>query len=179
VCCYDALIAPAEPHEEEEQAEAEAEAEAGSSVVYLLEWFRWHRPSPQMHGGKVDRAAGRRAQSEGEGEDESARIKEAIRQQYAERHDAANAEAGGASTSDASSGGGSGRSVVHLNQLAVHIATAHAERFDPLILALLGPKAKAKAKAEAEAAVSMAGGAVSGVALWTLPNLAAIHVSKQ
>jgi hypothetical protein len=71
--------------------------------------------------------------------------------------------------------------VVHLNQLAVHIATAHAERFDPLILALLGPKAKAKAKAEAEAeaAVSMAGGAVSGVALWTLPNLAAIHVSKQ
>jgi hypothetical protein len=174
MCCYDALIAPAEPHEEEEQAEAEA----GSSVVYLLEWFRWHRPSPQMHGGKVDRAAGRRgAQSESEGEDESARIKEAIRQQYAERHDAANAEAGGASTSDASSGGSSGRSVVHLNQLAVHIATAHAERFDPLILALLGPKAKAKAKAEAEAAVSM--GAVSGVALWTLPNLAAIHVSKQ
>jgi hypothetical protein len=174
VCCYDALIAPAEPHEEEEE---QAEAEAGSSVVYLLEWFRWHRPSPQMHGGKVDRSAGRRAQSEGEGEDESARIKEAIRQQYAERHDAANAEAGGASTSDASSGGSSGRSVVHLNQLAVHIATAHAERFDPLILALLGPKAKAKA--EAEAAVSMAGGAVSGVALWTLPNLAAIHVSKQ
>jgi hypothetical protein len=175
VCCYDALIAPAEPHEEEEQAEAEAEA--GSSVVYLLEWFRWHRPSPQMHGGKVDRAAGRRgAQSESEGEDESARIKEAIRQQYAERHDAVNAEAGGAPTSDASS---SGRSVVHLNQLAVHIATAHAERLDPLILALLGSKAKAEAEAEAEAAVSMAGGAVSGVALWTLPNLAAIHVSKQ
>ena len=68
---------------------------------------------------------------------------------------------------------------MHLNQLAVHIATAHAERLDPLILALLGPKAKAKAEAEAEAAVSMAGGAVSGVALWTLPNLAAIHVSKQ